>query len=187
MVRSFHSQLVDELIINECVELASRAPSAGKSQGWNLLLLSGAETARYWDIALPSDRRESFGFANLLQAPHIALTLANPQAYLDRYSEADKQKSGLGESTTAWVAPYWTIDASFATMTFLLALHDQGVGALFFAHTHETELRKQFNIPDHVEVLGAIAFGREQDETRQGRSSSRPRRHVSDIVHRSNW
>ena len=187
MVRSFRPQSIDESIVNECVDLASRAPSAGKSQGWNLLLLNGAETSRYWDIALPSEKRESFGFPDLLRAPHLALTLADSKAYLDRYSEADKQKSGLGASTDVWVAPYWTIDASFSTMTFLLALHDKGISSLFFAHTNESELRNAFGIPQHVEILGVIAFGFEHVDVRSGRSASRPRRSVSDIVHRTSW
>lgn len=187
MVRSFRSELIDQQIIDDCVDLASRAPSAGKSQGWNLLLLSGIETSRYWDITLSEEKRASFAFPRLLQAPCIALTLADSQAYLDRYSEDDKRTSGLGGSTEAWVAPYWTIDASFSTMTFLLALHDRGIGSLFFAHANESELRNEFGIPDHIEILGAIAFGYPHDEAREGRSATRPRRGASDIVHRSNW
>ena len=187
MVRSFQPQPVDEHIIAECVDLASRAPSAGKSQGWNLLLLTGDETSRYWDIALPLDNRETFAFPDLLRAPCIALTLADPRAYLDRYSEHDKEKTGLGASTDSWVAPYWTIDASFSTMTFLMALHDKGLGALFFAHTHEDLIRREFQIPDHIEILGVIAFGNAHSESRQGRSAGRRRRGVDEIIHRSSW
>lgn len=187
MVRAFRSEPVDETVIAECVDLAARAPSAGKSQGWNLLLLTGAETSRYWDITLPQEKREAFAFPDLLEAPCIALSIANPQTYLDRYSEDDKKKSGLGESTQAWVAPYWTIDASFSTMTFLLALHDKGIGALFFAHSNESTLRSEFQIPDHVEILGALAFGYSVDESRAGRSAARSRRSAAEIVHRSNW
>ena len=44
-------------LVNSIVELASRAPSAGKTQGWHLIVLEGAETARFWDITLPPMRR----------------------------------------------------------------------------------------------------------------------------------
>lgn len=187
MVRSFHSTPVDESIVHACVDLARRAPSAGRSQGWNLLLLTGPETSRYWDITLPAEKRDTFAFPDLLQAPCVALSLANSQAYLERYSEADKEKTRLGNSTNEWVAPYWTIDASFSTMTFLLALHDEGLGALFFAHTHETQLRQEFSIPEYVDILGAIAFGFSKQSDRQGRSATRALRDVDDIVHRSRW
>ena len=187
MTRSFSSQQVDERITNECVELALRSPSAGKSQGWHLLLFEGDATSNYWNIALPEDKRSGFVFPGLLNAPCIALVLADSQAYLQRYSQSDKAATGLGASADAWVAPYWTIDASFATMTFLLALEEREVGALFFAHAQEAELRSAFHIPDHVEVLGTIAFGYPENDTRKGRSSSRTSKSAKDVVHRLTW
>lgn len=151
-------------------------------------MLEGHQTSRYWDIAFPSDRRHGFAYPGLFDAPLIFLVLADPRSYLARYSEPDKLATGLGESTDAWVAPYWTIDASFATMTFLLALHDAGLGALFFAHAAETELRQEFSIPDEVEVLGTLAVGYESTTpAQQGRSSRRPSRLVDSVIRRDRW
>jgi len=188
MSRSFSDQSVDTSIINSCVDLARRAPSAGKSQGWHVLLLENEATQRYWDVALPAERREGFAFPLLLQAPVIVLSMCDPTAYLERYSEPDKKVTGLGEGLDQWVAPYWTIDASFATMTFLLALEDVKLGALFFAHSNEAGLRKEFNIPDHIEILGTIAVGHEAVGLKpQGRSAERIRRSVESIIHQKNW
>ena len=188
MSRSFSDQTVDTSIINSCVDLASRAPSAGKSQGWHVLLLENESTQRYWDVALPAERREGFAFPLLLQAPVIVLSMCDPTAYLERYSEPDKKATGLGDGLDQWVAPYWTIDASFATMTFLLALEDVKLGALFFAHSNEAGLRKEFNIPDHIEILGTIAVGHEAVGRKpQGRSAERIRRSVESIIHQKNW
>ena len=188
MSRSFSDQTVDSAVISSCIDLASRAPSAGKSQGWHVLLLENASTQRYWDVALPVERRESFAFPLLLRAPVIVLSMCDPTAYLDRYSEPDKKTTGLGEGLNKWPAPYWTIDASFATMTFLLALEDVKLGALFFAHSNEAGLRKEFNIPDRIDILGAIAIGYEiEGQKRQGRSAERIRRSVESIIHRKNW
>ena len=188
MSRSFSDQTVDSAVISSCIDLASRAPSAGKSQGWHVLMLENESTQRYWDVALPVERRESFAFPLLLRAPVIVLSMCDPTAYLDRYSEPDKKTTGLGEGLNKWPAPYWTIDASFATMTFLLALEDVKLGALFFAHSNEAGLRKEFNIPDHIEILGAIAIGYEiEGQKRQGRSAERIRRSVESIIHQKNW
>jgi nitroreductase len=188
MSRSFTDQTVDTSIITSCIELASRAPSAGKSQGWHVLLLENESTQRYWDVALPAERRGGFAFPLLLQAPVIVLSMCDPTAYLERYSEPDKKATGLGEGLDQWVAPYWTIDASFATMTFLLALEDVKLGALFFAHSNEAGLRKEFNIPDHIEILGTIAVGHEAVGRKpQGRSAERIRRSVESIIHQKNW
>lgn len=188
MSRSFSDQAVDALVLSSCIDLASRAPSAGKSQGWHVLLLENESTHRYWDVALPADRRESFAFPLLLRAPVIVLSMCDPTAYLERYLEPDKKLTGLGEGRDKWPAPYWTIDASFATMTFLLALEDAKLGALFFAHSNEAGLRQEFNIPDHIEILGTIAIGHEiEGEKRQGRSAGRTRRSVESIIHQKNW
>ena len=188
MSRSFSSQAVDTAVVTSCIDLASRAPSAGKSQGWHVLILENEATQRYWDITLPIERRESFAFPLLLQAPVIVVSMCDPTAYLERYSEPDKKSTGLGADLDQWPAPYWTIDASFATMTFLLALEDVKLGALFFAHSNEAALRHEFNIPDHIEILGTIAIGHETEgPKRQGRSAQRVRRSVESIIHRKNW
>ena len=188
MSRSFSDQTVDTSIINSCIDLARRAPSAGNSQGWHVLLLENESIQRYWDVALPAERREGFAFPLLLQAPVIILSMCDPTAYLERYSEPDKKTTGLGAGLDQWVAPYWTIDASFATMTFLLALEDVKLGALFFAHSNEAGLREEFNIPDHIEILGTIAVGHEAAGPKpQGRSAERIRRSVESIIHQKNW
>jgi len=188
MSRSFSDTAVDSAVIASCVDLANRSPSAGKTQGWHVLLLENGETHRYWDVALPTDRRDSFAFPRLLKAPVIALSMCDPTAYLERYSESDKKATGLGEGLEKWPAPYWTIDASFATMTFLLALEDAQLGALFFAHSNESALRHEFNIPDHIQILGTIAIGHpDPDNERPGRSARRVRRSVDSVIHQKNW
>ena len=188
MTRSFSQASVPYDIITHCVSLAAMSPSAGKSQGWNLVMLEGAESSRYWNITFPEDKRQGFAFPGLFNAPLIFLVIADPRAYLARYSEDDKSSTGLGDSTDAWVAPYWTIDASFATMTFLLALHDAGLGALFFAHSSESELRREFAIPDEVHILGTLAVGYEADiPAREGRSAKRATRSADSVIHRGRW
>lgn len=151
-------------------------------------MLEGADTARYWNLAFPVGNRDGFAFPGLFNAPLIFLVVADPSSYLQRYSEPDKSATGLGDSIENWVAPYWTIDASFATMTFVLALHDAGLGALFFAHSAESELRREFSLPDHVVVLGTMAVGYESTEdSRAGRSAQRARKGIESIIHRGSW
>jgi nitroreductase len=188
MTRSFSTAPVDSSVLDACVELGLRAPSAGKSQGWHVLLLNGDDTSRYWDVSLAQEKRASFAFPGLLQAPVIALMLADSSAYLQRYSEPDKAHTGLGHSVDDWPAPYWTIDASFSTMTFLLALEDNGLGALFFAHSNEEGLRSEFNLPSEVQILGTVALGHPAiDVARKGRSASRAAKSVQEVIHHSQW
>ena len=197
MTRAFQTRPVQPEVLIELVELASRAPSAGKTQGWHLIVLEGAETARFWDITLPPMRRGAFRWQRLLEAPVIAIPLADPRAYTERYSEEDKKATGLGAGPDAWPAPYWTIDASMSVMTVLLAAESLGLGSLFFGvFKGERQLRRALGIPPYMQVLGAIALGYRArpeaggDDTlpgSPGRSASRRRRRPEEIIHRGGW
>ncbi len=198
MTRAFDGERpVPPEVLAELVELGSWAPSAGKTQGWHLVVLEGDETARFWDITLPPMRRGAFRWQRLLDAPVIAIPLADPRAYTDRYSEEDKQATGLGSGPEAWPAPYWTIDASMSVMTILLGAEAAGLGALFFGvFKGERQLRRVLRIPPSLQVLGAIALGYPAtaeptgDDTLPGgagRSASRRRRRPEEIVHRGGW
>ncbi len=194
MTRSFASTPLPEGMLDDFVDLASRAPSAGKTQGWHLIALQGERTASFWDITLPPMRRGRFKWQGLLDAPAILLPLADAKAYTDRYSEADKVATGLGAGPDAWPVPYWTIDASMSVMTLLLAAEDAGLGALFFGvFKGERALRQMLGIPSGLELLGAIALGYPDDPTDPtggttvGRSATRPRRPPNEILHHGRW
>lgn len=191
MTRSFDpDRPVPPALVDQLVDLASRAPSAGKTQGWHLVVLEGERTADFWDVTLPAERRAGFAFPGLLRAPVIALPLADPQAYVDRYAEPDKASTGWGAGTDCWSAPYWTIDASMAVMTLLLAAQDAGLGALFFAVSrNEPALRRRLGLPDRLELLGAVALGWPDPvgSGRAGRSAGRARRPADEIIHRGKW
>jgi nitroreductase len=194
MTRAFSPRPVPRELLDELVELASRAPSAGKTQGWHLVVLEGADTRRFWDVTLPEVRRDSFRWQKLLSAPIIALPLADAKAYTDRYSEPDKAQTGLGASASAWPVPYWTIDASMSVMTLLLGAENLGLGALFFGvFRGERLLRQNLGIPSGLELLGAVAIGYPSDDTPSsgiagpGNSAPRRRRRPDEIVHRGHW
>jgi nitroreductase len=191
MTRSFDTRPVPDEVIERMVDLATRAPSAGKTQGWHLIVLTGADTARFWDISLAAESRPNFRWKRLLDAPVIAIPLADPDAYLARYSEPDKAASGLGEAEDAWPTPYWTVDASMSVMTLLLAAEDEGLGALLFGiFNDEAGLRAAFGIPDRLQILGAIALGwptPDDAADQTGLSARRPRRRSAEVIHRGGW
>lgn len=186
MVRAFDSRPLAPDLLSTVLDAARRAPSAGNSQGWNFVVLEGADTARFWDITLPVERRSSFRWQQLLDAPVIVLPLADKEAYLERYREPDKVRSGLGEEAR-WPVPYWQIDTAFATMLMLLAAEDVGLGALFFGVFRDSELLlASLGVPPHQELIGAVALGYALPSA-AGRSAERHRRSFDDIVHRGGW
>ena len=75
MTRAFSDKPVDQGVLSSLVDLASRAPSAGKTQGWHLVVLQGADVARFWDDTLPADRRATFRFQQLVEPLRLHLVL----------------------------------------------------------------------------------------------------------------
>ncbi|MEO5975032.1 MAG: nitroreductase family protein [Ilumatobacteraceae bacterium] len=194
MTRAFSPRAVDSQILDRLVDLASRAPSAGKTQGWHLLVLEGTQVAEFWSATFPPETRNGFRWPQLFEAPLIAVAFADPNAYVSRYGEADKTSTGLGAGVSQWPTPYWTVDASFAVMTLLLGAQDEGLGALFFAvFNGADEMRRQFAVPVQMQLIGALALGWPADELvkhdspEKGVSASRTRRSGAEIIHRQRW
>ena len=197
MVRAFRHDPIDRDLLARLVTTASHSPSAGKTQGWSLVVLDGAATETFWAATMSAETRATFRWRHLFDAPMLIVSLADPQAYLERYSENDKSRTTLGDSVDAWPVPYWTVDASFATMSLLLGAHDAGLGALFFGVFHgEQELRRALSIPDHLQMIGAIALGYERDPAPNeldddafgsGASANRPRATPETIIHYGAW
>jgi nitroreductase len=186
MVRAFDTRPVEPEVLERVLDAARRAPSAGNAQGWVFVVLEGDDTRKFWDVTLPEERRESFRWQHLLDAPVVILPLASREAYLARYSEPDKISTGLADPTR-WPVPYWQIDTAFATMLLLLAVEDEGLGALFFGVFRNGEkLLAELDVPGGYELIGAVALGHRLDDE-PGRSAERPRRSLDEIVHRGGW
>jgi nitroreductase len=190
MVRAFRSDPVDAAAVDRVLDAGRRAPSAGHSQGWAFVVLSGAaDTARYWDVALPGERRAGFPWPGLVAAPVLVLPCALPAVYVARYGEPDKVGTGLGAGAGAWPVPYWFVDTGMAAMAMLLAAVDQGLGACFFGlFEHEPAIKDALGIPTDVRPVGTIALGHPAAEAdRPSRSTGRGRRALDEVVHRGGW
>jgi nitroreductase len=188
MVRAFTDAPVAPEVVEGLIDLARRAPSAGNSQGVAWLALSGPEeTARYWDVALPDERRGQFGFPGLVTAPVLLLGLVRADTWIERYAEPDKVAHGLGSGAGAWPVPYWWVDGGMAVEHVLLGAVDAGLGACFFGlFDHEPAVFAALGVPDGWRALGTIALGHPaRDEP--GLSAKRPRREVDEVLHRGRW
>jgi nitroreductase len=192
MCRDYTTDALPVGAVDALLDLARRAPSAGFSQGFSFLVLEGAEqTARFWDRTLPVERRPGFPWPGLLNAPVLVLPLCHAQAYVDRYAEPDKARTGLGGSADAWPVPYWYVDTAMATQNLLLAAVDAGFGALFFGiFQHEQELMADLGVPAGHRPIGAVAIGHPAPGAlaqAEGSAGRRPRRPLDEIVHRGRW
>jgi nitroreductase len=183
MVRAFTEAPVEDACVERVLQAALRAPSAGKTQGLDLVVLRGpSETARYWSVTLPDP--SGFAWPGLLRAPVLVVPVVAASAYAERYAEPDKASSGLG-SVAAWPVPYWWVDGGMAVENLLLACVAEGLGACFFGlFDHERAVLDALGVPADRRALGAVALGWPAPDA-PGRSVGRQRR--SDAVHRGRW
>jgi nitroreductase len=182
MVRNFTDEAVDQAVLARVLDAAGRAPSAGRAQGLDLLVLVGEETSRYWSVTLPDP--SGFRWQGLLRAPVLVVPVVAPGAYAARYAEPDKAATGLGDEA-AWPVPYWWVDGGMAVEHLLLACVAEGLGACFFGQfDHERAVLDALGVPADRRALGTVALGHPAPDE-PGRSQSRP--HRPDITHRGGW
>jgi len=182
MVRNFADRPVPPEAVERLVRNAQRGPSAGFTQGVELLVLEGPEeTGRYWDAALPPSQRSGFPWPGLLRAPLLMVPFADEQAYRDRYAEPDK-----AGSRAAFRVPWWTVDASFSALLGLLTAVDAGLGAAFFGVFRPEAVRAAFGVPARYDPIGAVAAGYPAPDRRSS-SAGRGRRPAAEVIHRGRW
>jgi nitroreductase len=190
MVRRFEPRPVPRETLDRVLEAALHAPSAGFTQGNELLVLDRPETTtRFWDLTTdPEWERRYRAMVEGATPPAIVVPLTNRRAYLDRYSEDDKAGRGLREED-AWAVPYWDVDGGMAAMAMLLAAVDEGLGAWFFGISHgERALLEAFDVPAGFRPIGAIGLGYASPGAGpKGSAATRRRRPLDELIHRNTW
>lgn len=192
MCRNYLDEPVDDAVLDEVLRAAFRGPSAGNTSGLDLVVLQGAQVARYWDTTLPDGpdgRRARFPWPGLLRAPVLVIPVVAPTVYVERYSEPDKEHSGLGAAPEAWSVPYWWVDGGAAVMAMLLAAEANGLGALLFGQfDHEPRVAEVFGIPPGHRAVGTVALGRPAPGGRAPSASARRGRpEPGSRIHRGHW
>ncbi|HKH87771.1 MAG TPA: nitroreductase family protein [Acidimicrobiales bacterium] len=189
MVRHFTDEPVADEIVEEILAAALRAPSAGYSQGYALLVLrEPGDRARFWASQPPTEQGawEPAVRAAIMRATVLVAVLASKDTYLDRYAQPDKGWTDRDESR--WPVPYWYVDAGFLALLMLLASVDLGLGALLFGLIPEDipAFRAEFGVPDGYDPIGCVAIGHEDPAA--PRRDLRPRRRpAEELVHRGSW
>jgi nitroreductase len=185
MCRNFEARPLPAELRERLIASGLRGPSAGFSQGFDLLVLEGDEQlGRFWAAISPDRGFEARGWPGVYRAPLVIVPLADRAAYLDRYAEPDK---GWADRDAArWPVPFWYVDTAFASMLMLLTAVDLGLGALFFGLRDPAALRAAFGVPDEREPIGAIALGYRAPD-RPSSSLRRGRRPPDQVVHRGGW
>lgn len=195
MVRRYDpAAAVPDEVVARLLRAATRAPSAGFSQGVDLLVLRSPEDRRrFWVSQSGGAAVESPSpwLAGMSAAPVIVGVLSSPAAYLDRYAQADKAAADKRQKADDWPIPYWDVDAGMSALLVLLAAVDEGLGACFFGlkggDGHE-RFAAAFGVPADRRCVGVVTVGHEAPGERPPSSATRrPRRPFEDQVHEGHW
>jgi nitroreductase len=186
MVRSYTDEPVDAAVVDRALRNATRAPSAGFSQGWGFLVLdTRADVDRYWRATADSVDDPDRWLRGMMRAPVVVVPCSSKAAYLRRYAEPDKGWTDQDESR--WPVPFWHMDAAMAALLILQTAVDEGLGACFFGIPVDrvAAVRAEFAIPDAFDPVGAITLGHPAtDRGAAGSPSRRRRKDLADVVHR---
>jgi nitroreductase len=190
MVRSYTDEPVDPAVVERALHNATRAPSAGFSQGWAFLLLDTPEDVRrFWDCTTDAEDLASPDewLTGMMRAPVVVVPCSSKAAYLARYAEADK--GWTDEDEARWPVPFWHMDAAMAALLILQTAVDAGLGSCFFGvpPDHVGPLKDEFGIPDTFDPVGAITLGHPAPGGAAGSPTRRPRKAADEVVHRGHW
>jgi nitroreductase len=195
MIRGFTGEPLAPGITERLLRAANRAPSAGFSQGYSFLVLETAEQAAplwqtmYEASPLAGDREaeDRAEIDALKQAPLVIVPMACKDIYLDHYAAA----AGWTERDEArWPVPYWYIDTGFTALLILLAVVDEGLGAVLFGipPVSTADFRRRYEVPEEWTPIGAIAIGYpDPDASPVTPASPSHRKKLDELVHRGRW
>jgi nitroreductase len=184
MVRTYDpDRPVPPELITRALDLATRAPSAGFTQGWDFVVLADEpQRALFWASTTDPHADPDPWLQGMRTAPVLILCLSDPMRYLDRYAEPDK--GWLDRDESRWPVPYWDVDTGMAALVILLTAVDEGLGACFFGVPPEDQaaVLEAFGAPADRRIVGVISLGYPAAD-RRSPSLRRGRRPLQDVAH----
>jgi nitroreductase len=184
MVRSYlPDRPVPADVITAALDLATRSPSAGFTQGWDFVVLRTPEQrALFWAVTTDALGEPDPWLQGMRTAPVLVLCLSDPRRYLDRYAEPDK--GWTDRDANRWPVPYWDVDTGMAAFALLLTAVDRGLGACFFGVRPEDQaaVLEAFRAPADRRIVGVVSLGYPAPD-RRSPSLRRGRRPLGEVAH----
>ncbi len=159
-IRAFRHDPVPEELLEELVELANWAPSAGNLQARDFIVVREEETRQA--LARIADQVE------LARAPVVVVVCANA-VRIAKYGDRGREL-------------FMIQDAAAATENLLLAAHERGLGAVWMGSFDEGEVRSLLKIPRHSRPVSLVALGWPAEDPDPPR-----RMPLAEILHHERW
>jgi nitroreductase len=160
-VRRFRKDPVQDMVLDEILESAIAAPSAGNLQDWELIVVRKPENKKRLAEA-------AMGQQMIEQAPVVVVVCTNLNK-IGRYGERGTHL-------------YSIQDAAAATQNILLAAWDKGIGSCWIGAFDEARVKGVLVIPEHVRPLAIVPLGYPAEKP------SKPERwQLKDFVHKERF
>lgn len=185
MVRNFTDEPVAPELVQQILDLARHAPSAGFTQGQSFVVVTRADLKQAIAELCGEAAYVASGFDRFISgAPVLLIPCTSEAAYHRRYQEADKRMDDGSE--IEWPVPYWHMDIGCAVMLVLLAAVDVGLDA-GFAGAHDLHaLRALLGIPPEITPVGVIPIGHRSPDVASP-SLKRGRKSEAEYAHWEHW
>jgi len=160
-IRSYTSKEVPQEPIDEALELASWAPSAGNLQSRDFIVIRNQQTKDDLVVA-------ALGQEFIAQAPVVIVAIAN----LERVAHYGDRGREL----------YAIQDTAAAVQNLMLALHERGLGTVWVGAFDEKEAKRALGLPAHARPVSILPVGYPAE-------NPEPREHLSSkkYIHYEEW
>jgi nitroreductase len=160
-IRKFKDRAVGKEIIDELLNAAKMAPSAGNLQARDFIVVSNKITKQKLTKA-------ALGQSFIEQAPVVIVVIAN----IERSSRIYKSRGEL----------YAIQDATAGIENMLLVAHSMGLGACWVGAFDENEVIELLGIPDKTLPVAMIPVGYPDEQP-----AAPPRMAMERLVHWETW
>lgn len=160
-IRKFRDDAIGEEIINELLEAAQMAPSAGNMQARDFVVVMNRTIKQKL-------RKAAINQSFIEYAPVVIVVVAN----IGRSSRVYKSRGEL----------YAIQDATAAAMNLLLAAHSKGLGTCWVGAFEEYIVSDLLGLPDKTRPVAIIPVGYPDEEP-----VAPPRLELGKVVHMESW
>jgi nitroreductase len=155
--RSFKSDNVPKELLNQLIEAAQSAPSAGNCQPWHFYIIQDK-------TVIKRIREESCRQAFIETAPVLIVVCADIPKTEERYKKRGREL-------------YCIQDTAAAIQNILLCAQSIGLGACWCGHFGEKEISEILNLHNEMQPVAIIPIGYTKNETEK-----RERRPIEEIA-----
>ena len=161
-IRTYKKQDLPQGVVEQLLESARRAPSAGNVQPWEFVVACTQKTKMAISQA-------AFGQKGIQEASVVIVVCADEKRAAESYGDRGRTL-------------YCLQDTAVAIQNILLTACSLGLGSCWIGAFKEDEIRKVINAPKHMRPVALIPVGYPNESP-----DARPRRPIGEVMHKETF